>query len=1066
MPSIAQQERSKLFVVAEFIGMNSLFYRNNTGELVGAHTSGDSTITFDGFSINASVLHGHTLTVDGNTYTVSADGTSNSSGVITLAITPVLSTSPADNSAVVVATTKTFYWSEQSFSTVVGDSPSNEIFEPLMVVSKEIKSALAKDNSYGGGFELDHGEITIAGRELFDDERYLRKIEPYEFSSRLAKLYVVGTDGETSYDWSNKVTLLDGLVGKSDSKDETQPDVVWTVRSLLLPVRSKGVSITGNWHRRLKGFGRCPFWPTSPAPDATIAVPAAQWDPVGDPFTLLFRLFIPEGESFDNTNVVVTKSDVSFTKSGGNFDFTVIDDNDTPHVAESTFDLTNGVWYDVAGVLDRTDEEVRFYIDGVLQDTVAYSGNNVRSTTTDDLCFGCLNATTGTFVGQICQIALFDTALTRAQIVTLQLAPIPSPSTYTNLLAYWPGDVDEVASPRELLDIGPDSLAAISSPWNGDLSSTVLIGTSMEGEDGQRGQMARKAHGLIRNSTPTSLDIDRFMFFYSDPLLSTQAPSRVLQSGASLTLEADFGIEDFIETTPTAADGVITCSSYSLMRLKKIDDNEEITIDYGGRSVSDGGYRLRRDDSEFKIFSTAQSAFSASFAIMFWITLYDETDGQVLFSCISGTTGWEFRYKNTGSTLREFQFRLYDSGNTIRSISSLSSIAKYEPHHFALVADESGGNLNMIMYMDGISVATKSVSSVSINNPAGAFNIGADLTPANYADMLFSEISIHDAVITQATIRDIVYRRTMRDDITSGPTAPTYATDLANYYGHSPREAQHVNGNLTDLFGSDNSTTGTDGTWVGGVAINSTLAALYDLLRFGGVDHDDIVTTNAFEAWMAQQIIGYESDKISTVTEMINAVKTGAAAQVPYNSSTGKYHIIVVKDPNDLTPVITIEQFECLGPITYGAREIPLRDLWMRSRQNPTRQSAGALLSSVNRSDAQFVLETWRYIQEHDALNEDLFPDHDITVTVDGIWFYEVDAANEVVRQMGYRGRKVPLPRFVNIPINRSRIDDSTVLAGVALTLNHTDLPNGVTRDLLIVSIKTDGRTATVRGWG
>jgi len=220
------------------------------------------------------------------------------------------------------------------------------------------------------------------------------------------------------------------------------------------------------------GAQPCPTWPEDPTPDATIVVDGSLWDPQGDSFTIMFDMFIPEGQNFLNTNVLLRKgTSATFSKSGDNIDFTVIDDNDTPHVAESTFTFSNGVWFNLVGVLDRTSEEVRFYISGVLQDTVVYSGNPVRDSSLNDLCFGCLDAITGTFVGQICEIFLFDAPLTQGQIISAQF----DPSIRESLLAYWPGVVDETQSPRDLIDFGPDSRVYHPSPWAGDLSSSIVV---------------------------------------------------------------------------------------------------------------------------------------------------------------------------------------------------------------------------------------------------------------------------------------------------------------------------------------------------------------------------------------------------------------------------------------------------------------------------------------------------------------------------------------------------------------------------------------------------------------
>ena len=226
----------------------------------------------------------------------------------------------------------------------------------------------------------------------------------------------------------------------------------------------------------LVGAQPCPTWPEDAVPDATIVVDSGLWDPAGASFTISFSMRMKE--DFEGNVIALRKgSNIQFSDNGAaGFSFHIVTTTlDVVYLAISDSALEDDVWYDIVGLVDSDIEEVKLYIDGDLQDTIPYNGNDVKSTANDDICFGCLSATDGDFIGQICRIGLYDTALTEEQIEDVSLSSTPPPSARADVLAYWPGAVDETLSPRSLIDIGPDSAMSYPSPWAGDLSSSIVV---------------------------------------------------------------------------------------------------------------------------------------------------------------------------------------------------------------------------------------------------------------------------------------------------------------------------------------------------------------------------------------------------------------------------------------------------------------------------------------------------------------------------------------------------------------------------------------------------------------
>ena len=1120
--SILNNERSNLNILAVATGMNSTFYRTYTGSLLGAHTSGDTTISFDKFASNARELVGHQFTLDGNTYTFDTDVDADASGVVTsIGVTPALVTSPADNSIITVTRTKTFYWSVKPFTTEPTDTPANQPFKPVMELSKPVTTPFSAGHGYGQGLELASAEITIHGRELAGGlnwgARYIDTVEPYMFSGREVTLYIVGeldqgADGITTLDWSSKVTLMKALAGKNKETGKLQYEVKWSESKLVIPLRSNGEEVTGNWQRRLKGFGPCPLYPDNPTPDATIYVPGSgsAWDPQGGNVSVLLRSYMPIGSTFTGGAPWFYKgTSFQLIQATDEIEFQIIlTDLTTVQVRSGTETLDEDSWFDVAVVVNRTDDNVKMYLDGALVDTETIgSSADISSTTGTDIGIGAFGSSSGNFVGQICQVSLWDEALTQSDVRNYQTQEIPNAnnsSLYPNMVAYWPGILDNISGTLRLRDIGPNSLSSFPSAWAGTASSTVEIGESMEGNNETAGSIINKGHGVIRNASATPADLDENTFYYADPLAATQAPTALYLAGEEKTLEADRDLESFIEDTPGASN-FFTCSQHSLLKCHTLPNEQSLTVDYGGVSLSPGGYRMRSADSHNMRFTTAPSVFSATHTKMFWLSWYDdETDGQVAFDCISGSTGWDFRYVDNGTDgFHRVMYRLYGDGGGLASITPDFEIRKGEAHHVAIVADESGADVDVTLYLDGISAGTASITGENIATPAAGWNWGTSLTVSNYGDILVSEFSTHNAALTAAQIRDIIYRRSMAADITSGPTAPSYAPNLVNHWGHAYRSSQHSTGNILDNFGNDDTSTGSKGQWTAGTGIQSTLAGMLTVIQDGGVSYDNItIPDSVWTPSMAQYPISYQhphgvveiegssfnpEDDISilnnytplsvnqtasnrkpaTVAEILNIIKSGAGAQVVYDPNSGKYCILQMSDPATGTSVHTFEQHHCATPLDLsGNTEPPVQLITMRWGQAATVQQIENLNSNATDDHVAFVTLPWRNFTEPDSLVQDLLPDHKVDVIVLGVWAHERHAALAARLMKLYRSSKLPLPRLGKVEVIGSYADNSNVKSGSITTWNHEDLPGGTSRQMTIVRMEDRVSRTKLSVWG
>jgi len=1069
MPALAQNERSSLNVLAVCEGLNTSFHRNNTGALVGVHAASETTITFDGFSANAVILKGHDIVIDGNTYSVTARGTSDGSGVVTdLAITPVIvGGGHADNEIVTVAKTKTFYWSESPFSTQTGDTPADEIFEPFLVVTKRFEMTMAQGNSFGKGFQLDSGAFELQGTKQVGSQNYVADLSNYTFAGRPVQQYIVGRLDDTSLTWSTKLTMLDGTV-------DQEPD--WVPGRQSIPVRAKGARLVGQWQEQLEGFGEAPLF--NDAGTTTAVIDNLVWNPGADPFTITTHLWRFGGPTGTKNQILYKSANIQLYYQTYKIHLSLtFTDVSTTVVSTSTLsDATVSAPMKIGAVLDRDLDEMRIYVNGELLGSGSCSSSDVADVSSDDLNMG---GTGSVLFGEMWGTGLFDRALPADEVVNVLGAPIPGPATYSGLLAYWAGLMD--AGATVMYDTGPDydKQASPTSPWNATLTNCTR-GHSLEGNADGRGTFAPDGWGHVRNTTPTPVDPSRniFMFRKGPGGPVTAAKDR----GGDLTLESDLSLEDFFTTTPTT-NQVTQCSKFGLIRFGALVDGASVTVDYLGRGGSQSGYRLVRSATEHIEASSLNTDFNSSFTILFWLTMHqDDLARQQIFDTKGGSNdGWELQHVGTSSNPARLYLRVAGDGTEdIDLYTDKESVTANYPHHVAIAFIENDiiSQTTVNIYLDGVLAATDELPSEHLQHPTNALSYGTLSGLTNFpADCTISELQIHNTGLSVTQIRDLMFRYSMADDITAGPTAPTYATNLSSYFP-SPREAGEVTTTMIDVGpkGIDLDT-GTNGSWVGGVAIGSTLHALWDLLsRSGGLTEDEIDTYDVAtgigfdDRNMYQSLISWEPDEAMTVSQVIEVVKEGPAMQVIFNAMTGEWLLRRVVDPDDLTAVLTVEQHEVDGKLIWGPFETPPSEVKCRWGMNSTVQQSDDLLESDTAVKAEhrlFAAKPYRFAQIPDSLNDEAFPTHDISVTINGIFFYEDDAAAAAIRQMEYRGRKIPIPRLIEIPLKRSTIGLTSVIPSEAIILNHEEFPDGLgTRQLLLLGLDASGQAGTLRGWG
>ena len=121
--------------------------------------------------------------------------------------------------------------------------------------------------------------------------------------------------------------------------------------------------------------------------------------------------------------------------SSGDALFAIFDGS--TQIAQGTTTLSVGQWHHLAGSYDGSN--LRVYLDGVLEDTTANSGN--MSSTIASVRIGAGSGGSGTeepFDGDIGHCAIWDVGLSTNEIQSLSAGISPLKIRRNNLLEYWP----------------------------------------------------------------------------------------------------------------------------------------------------------------------------------------------------------------------------------------------------------------------------------------------------------------------------------------------------------------------------------------------------------------------------------------------------------------------------------------------------------------------------------------------------------------------------------------------------------------------------------------------------
>jgi hypothetical protein len=152
---------------------------------------------------------------------------------------------------------------------------------------------------------------------------------------------------------------------------------------------------------------------------------------------------------------------------------------------------------------------------------------------------------------------------------------------------------------------------------------------------------------------------------------------------------------------------------------------------------------------------------TSSFTIMFWakkesnpannnrhtfVSKYDSANG-----------GYEINHFVTGGGVSQIEVRIRQSAGTedVKNInvSALGVVAMSVWHHYAVVANYSGGALSLIVYVDGFDRnGAVSGTTTSIAATSKEFAIGARSDGSNFYDGLMSDVKVFNAAQTQGEV--------------------------------------------------------------------------------------------------------------------------------------------------------------------------------------------------------------------------------------------------------------------------------------------------------------------------
>jgi Concanavalin A-like lectin/glucanases superfamily len=153
-----------------------------------------------------------------------------------------------------------------------------------------------------------------------------------------------------------------------------------------------------------------------------------------------------------------------------------VSDSGGDDTAQGATTVTTGVWHACAGRKNGTGAgSLQVFLDGV-SDASVTSAKSIQSTT-NPLCFGAQAGTSNFFDGRLAEVAIWDVALSDAEIAALAKGMSPVFFRRDHLKGYWP--VGFLVQPGQTFD----------ADFSGNVNNAQLIGTVVTANHAPVGRM-------------------------------------------------------------------------------------------------------------------------------------------------------------------------------------------------------------------------------------------------------------------------------------------------------------------------------------------------------------------------------------------------------------------------------------------------------------------------------------------------------------------------------------------------------------------------------------------------
>ena len=347
--------------------------------------------------------------------------------------------------------------------------------------------------------------------------------------------------------------------------------------------------------------------------------------------------------------------------------------------------------------------------------------------------------------------------------------------------------------------------------WKGTLSGTTISNMTIKG-----GTDRAYSAGAIVELAPTA------------------GYARDLYDAVSTHTDVDGTLKDNVVTTDVIQDGAVTAvklASDATGGWDSLDDTPDTVTNNGNRSydlvfngedhtdVLSKGMRIRTtrtvaapdqcadlDEASSQYFSKISPTgitFTDDFTCSAWVKLESYTGTQAIVNRRSSTDGWNLKVV-TGGTV---QLQALNSSSA-DSVTTYQSVPLNKWVHIAATLDMSDNSGKV--YLDGVEVPTDYANSISSITQTGDIQIGKDHS-TNYLDGKIAQVGVFDAVLSEATIRDI-----MTHGLSGSETDCVGAWSLDN-------DLTDLNSNGNDLVANGGATTTDDDSPFGNYGASATL---------------------------------------------------------------------------------------------------------------------------------------------------------------------------------------------------------------------------------------------------